>query len=99
MNLSFAPNEEDDILNTTIEDPGTGLVAYTVDTPKYAEGTLTTTVTRRNKADGSARLAFKILWRGSKGPLSEDVMVVLDSTTLEEVPVRQVLEDVPGAST
>ena len=98
MNLHFELDEEDDILNTTIRDSGTGPVMYIVETPKCAEGTLATTVTKRNQADGSTRFAFRILWGGAKRAL-EDVSVVLDSLTLEEVPVRQVLESSPGAAT
>jgi len=100
MNLSFAPNEEGDILNATIRDSGsdTDSVMYTVETPKHAGGTLATTVTRRNQIDGSTRLAFRILWRGARGSL-EDVKIVLDFRTLEEVPVRQVLESAPGGAT
>ena len=37
MNLSFAPNEEGDILNTTIRDSHTGSVMYTVDTSRSTE--------------------------------------------------------------
>ena len=98
MNLTFAPNEEGDILNTTIRDSDTGSVMYTVETPKYAGGTLTTTVTRQNQIDGSTRPAFRILWKGVKGVL-EDVKIVLDFKTLEEVPVRQLLGSVPGGAT
>ena len=98
MNLSFAPNEEGDILNTTIRDSETGSVMYTVETPKYAGGTLTTTVTRQNQIDGSTRPAFRILWKGVKGVL-EDVKIVLDFKTLEEVPVRQLLGSAPGGAT
>ena len=98
MNLSFASNGEDDILNTTIRDSDTGSVMYTVETPRRAAGTLTTTVTRRNQIDGSTRLAFRILWKGNKGSL-EDVKVVLDFVTLEEVPVREVLGSAPGSTT
>ena len=98
MNLSFAPNEEGDILNTTIRDSDTGSVMYTVETPKYAGGTLTTTVTRQNQVDGSTRPAFRILWKGVKGVL-EDVKIVLDFKTLEEVPVRQLLGSAPGGAT
>ncbi|KAF9791198.1 hypothetical protein BJ322DRAFT_1040364 [Thelephora terrestris] len=98
MSLSFAPREEDDILDTTILDSETGSVMYTVGTPKHAEGALTTTVTRRSQVDGSARFAFKIVWKGVRNSL-KDVMVVLDSRTLEEVPVREVLKNAPGGST
>ncbi|KAF9645293.1 hypothetical protein BDM02DRAFT_3189829 [Thelephora ganbajun] len=98
MNLSFTLNEEDDILNTTVRDSETGSVMYTVETPKYAGGTLATTVTRRNQIDGSTRFAFRILWKGVRGSL-EDVMVVLDSRTSEEVPVREVFESAPGSTT
>jgi len=78
INLSFAPNEEDDILNTTIRDSYTGSIVYIIETPRYAGGTLTTTVTRRNQIDGSMRFAFKILWKGGKLS-SEDVSIVLDN--------------------
>ena len=98
MDLYFAPNEEDDILNTTIRDSYTGSVMYIVETPKYAKGTLTTTVTRRNQIDGSMRFAFKILWKGVKLS-SEDVSIVLDNTTSQEVPLREVLENAPGSTT
>jgi hypothetical protein len=98
MNLSFAPNEEDDILNTTIQDSATGSAMYIVETPKFNEGTLTTTVTRRSQVDGSTRFAFRILWKGERASLG-DVMVVLDDRTLEEVPVRDVLESAPGSTT
>jgi len=98
MNLSFAPNEEGDILNTTIRDSDTGSIVYTVETPKHAGGTLTTTVTKQNQIDGSAKPAFRILWKGVKGVL-EDVKIVLDFRTLEEVPVRQIFGSAPGGAT
>ena len=98
MTLSFAPNEDGDILNTTIRDSDTGSVMYTVETPKHAEGTVATTVTRQNQIDGSTRLAFRILWKGIKGSL-EDVKIVLDFRTLEEIPVRELLGNAPGGTT
>jgi len=98
MNLSFTLDEEDDILNATIRDSDTNSVMYTVETPKRLVGTLTTNVTRRNQDDGSKRLAFRILWKGRKRSL-EDVEVVLDFVTLEEVPVREVLGNAPGGTT
>ena len=98
MNLSFASDEEDDILNVTIRDSDTDSVMYTIETPKRAGGTLSTTVTRRNQIDGSTRLAFRILWMGVKGSL-EDVKIVLDFMTLEEVPVRDLLGNAPGSTT
>ena len=98
VSLSFTPHEEDDILDTTIRDSETSSVIYIVETPKHAEGALATTVTRRNQVDGSVRFAFKILWKGVRKSL-EDVMVVLDSRTSEEVPVREVLESAPGSTT
>jgi len=96
--LSFALNEEDDILNTTIRDSYTGSVTYIVETPKYVGGTLTTTVTRRNQVDGSMRLAFKILWKVG-GVAKEDVKIVLDNMTSQEVPVREILENALGSTT
>lgn len=98
MNLSFALGEEDDILNTTIQDSYTGSVAYIVETPKHAGGTLTTTVMRRNQVDGSNRFAFNILWAGWKGSL-EDVKVMLDNRTFEKIPVRKILKSAPGSTT
>lgn len=99
MILSFTPNEEDDILNTTIRHPATGgSVKYTIETPRYAGGTLTTTVTRENRVYRSRRFLFRILWKGKRGSL-EDVIVVLDHRTLQEVPVRDVLKVAPGGST
>lgn len=98
MNLSFTSNEEDDLLNTTIRDSDTGSVMYTVETPRRTAGTLTTTVTRRSQDDGSARLAFRILWKGKKKSL-DDVKIVLDFWTLDEVPVRDVLASAPGSTT
>jgi len=98
MNLSFTPNEEGDILNATIRDSEASSVVYIVETPKHYGGTLTTTVTRRNQIDGSTRLAFRILWKGVKGSL-EDVKIVLDFTTLEEAPVRELLGNAPGGTT
>ena len=98
MNLSFVSDEEDDILNVTIRDSETDSVMYTVETPKRAGGTLSTTVTRRNQVDGSTRRAFRILWKGVKGSL-EDVKIVLDFRTLEEVPVRDLLGNAPGGTT
>ena len=98
VSLSFTPHEEDDILDTTIRDSETSSVIYIVETPKHAEGALATTVTRRNLVDGSVRFAFKILWKGVRKSL-EDVMVVLDSSASEEVPVREVLESAPGSTT
>lgn len=98
MDLSFSPNEEGDILNTTIRDSDTGSIMYTVETPKRAGGTLTTTITRRNQIDGSTRLSSRILWNGTKGSL-EDAKIVLDFRTLEEVPAREVLGSAPGSTT
>ena len=98
MDLFFTPNRENDILNTTIRDSETGSIVYTVETPKYAEGALATTVTRRSQVDGSTRFAFKILWRGWKAAL-KDVMVVLDHRTWEEIPVRELLEESSGSTT
>ena len=98
MNLSFTPGEEGDIFNGTIQDSDTGSVMYTVKTPKYAGGTLSTTVTRRDQIDGSTRLAFRILWKGTEG-LLEDAEIVLDFRTLEEIPVKKVMESAPGSST
>jgi len=103
MNLSFTPNEEDEILNTTIlnatiRDSDTGSVMYTVETPKYVEGTLTTTVTRRNQIGGLTRFAFRILWKGMKESL-DGVKVVLDNRTLEEIPVGEVLGSARGSTT
>ena len=99
MNLSFTSNEEDDFLNTTILDSDTGSVMYTVETPRRAAGTLTTTVTRRNQADGSTKMAFRILWKGNKKKTLEDAKIVLDFWTLEEVSVRDVLGSAPGSTT
>jgi hypothetical protein len=98
LNLSFALNEEGDILNTTIQDSDAGSPMYTVDTPKYTRGTLTTTVTRHNRTDGSTRSAFRILWEGGKGSM-EDVKVVLDFRSLEEVPIRDIFGKAPGSTT
>jgi hypothetical protein len=98
LNLSFAFNEEDDILNVVIQDSDTGSAMYTVDTPKYTRGTLTTTVTRHNRADGSSRSAFRILWKGGKGSL-EDVKVVLDFGSLKEIPIREIFGRAPGSTT
>ena len=98
MNLSFTPDEEDDILNATIRDSDTGSVMYTIETPKRAGGTLSTTVTRRDQIDGSTRLAFRILWKGRKGS-SGDAEIVLDFRTLDEVPVREVMESATGGTT
>jgi hypothetical protein len=98
MILSFVPNEQDDILNTVIRDSETGSVVYTIETPKRAEGAVATTVTRRSQFDKSTRFVFRILWKGGKNSL-EDAMMVLDHDTLEEVPVRQILESAPGATT
>jgi hypothetical protein len=67
LNLSFTLDDEDDILNATIRDSETGSVMYTLETPKYAGGTLTTTATRTNRTDGSTRVVFRILWKGGKG--------------------------------
>lgn len=98
MSLSIASNEEDDILNTTIRDSDTRSIVYTVETPKYAAGAISTTVTRRSQVDGSTRFAFKMLWRGGKASL-KDATVVLDQRTSEEVPIREVLESAPGSTT
>ena len=96
--FTFTLNEEDDILNTTIRDPETGSIVYIVETPKNEEGALCTTVRGRGQLDQSTRFAFRILWKGSKA-LLKDVTVVLDDSTLKEVPVRQVLERTPGGTT
>lgn len=98
MHLTFSLNDEEDILNATIQDPTTGSVMYTVETPKFAEGTLTTTVTRFNRTDGSTSRAFKILWKGRKGSL-EEAGVLLDNGLSGEVPAREILQVTPGGST
>jgi len=98
MNLSFASDEEDDILNATIRDSDTGSVMYTMETPKHSVGTVTTTATRHNQIDGSTRLVFRILWKGEKGSL-EDAEVVLDFRTLDEIPVREIMESPSGSTT
>jgi len=98
MNLSFTPDEEGDIFNAIIRDSDTGSVMYTIETPKRAGGTLATTVTRRNQIDGSTRLVFRALWKGVKGTL-ENMKIVLDFRTLEEVPIREVLRNAPGSTT
>lgn len=95
LSLSFAFTE-DDILNATVRDSDTNSIMYTIKTPKYAEGALTTTVTRRNQIDESTRFAFRIVWRS---PPLEVVMVALDPRTLEEVPASQVLEGASGSTT
>ena len=97
LNLSFALDEEDDILNATIRDSDTGSVMYTLETPKYAEGILTTTATRTNQIDGSPRVAFRILWKGGKG--LDDAYVVLNDRTSEEVSIREVFGTAPGGDT
>jgi hypothetical protein len=98
LNLLFTSNGEDDILNTTIRDSDTDSIMYTVDTPKYARGTLTTAVTRHNRADGSTTPVFRILWKGERGSW-KDVKIVLDFRSFEEVPVREVLGNAPGSTT
>jgi len=98
MNISFASDEGDDILNATIRGSDTDSVMYTIETPKRAGGTLSTTATRRNQIDGSTKIAFRILWKGVKGSL-EDVKIVLDFGTLEEVSGRDVLGSAPGSTT
>jgi hypothetical protein len=97
LNLSFTLDDEDDILNATIRDSETGSIMYTLETPKYAEGTLTTTATRTNRIDGSSRVVFKILWKGGKR--LEDANVVLDCKTYKEVPIREVFRAAPGGDT
>ena len=97
MNLSFALNEQDDILNATIRDSGTGSVIYTIETPKYSGGILASTATRRNQINGSTRFAFRILWKGKMKSL-KDIVVVLDET-FEEMPARELLERAPGSTT
>ena len=97
LNLSFALDEDDDILNATIRDSDTGSVMYTLKTPKYAGGTLTTTATRTNQIDGLTRIAFRILWKGEKG--LEDAEVVLNNRTREGVPIRDVFQVAPGGDT
>ena len=98
LNLSFALENEDDILNATIRDSHTGSVVYTLETPKYAEGVLTTTATRTNQIDGSTKTAFRILWKGKwKGEKSlEDAKVVLNNRTSEEIPIRDIFRVAPG---
>ena len=98
MDLSFALDEEGDLLNTTVRVSETNSIMYAVETPKYAGGALTTTVTRRSQVDGSTRFAFRILWKGEKARL-EDAMIVLDERTLEEISVRELLERAAGSTT
>ena len=98
INLSFALNEEDDILNTTVRDSDTSSVMYIIETPKHAGGVLATTITTRNQINGSTRFAFRILWKGGRGSF-KDIMVLLDNETSEEVPVREFLERAPGSTT
>ena len=94
LNLSFALDDEDDILNATIRDSNTGSIMYTLETPNYAEGILTTTVTRTNQTDGTTRIVFKILWKGGKG--LDDGKVVLNNRTSEEISIREIFRDAPG---
>ena len=94
LNLSFALDNEDDILNATIRDSNTGSVVYTLETPKCTEGTSTTTATRTNQIDGTTRTVFKILWKGGK--VLEDAKVVLNNRTSEEIPIREIFKAVPG---
>ena len=95
MDLYFALTD-DDILNTTFRDSETNSIVYTTETPRYADGALTTTATRRNQIDGSTRFAFRIVWGGV---LLEDARVVLDHRTLEEVPAGRVLGRSSGRTT
>jgi len=67
---------------------------YTIETPKYSGGILTTTVTRLNQIGGSTGFTFRILWKGAK-----DVKVVLDAWSLEEIPVGEVLGSAFGSTT
>ena len=94
LNLSFALDDEDDILNATIRDSNTGSIMYTLETPNYAEGILTTTATRTNQTDGTTRIVFKILWKGGKG--LDDGKVVLNNRTSEEISIREIFRDAPG---
>ena len=94
LSLSFALDNEDDILNATIRDSDTGFIVYTIETPKYAEGTLTTTATRTNQVDGTTKIVFKILWKGGKD--LEDAKVVLNNGTSEEIPIREIFRAAPG---
>ena len=93
LNLSFTLVDEDDILNATIRDSNTGFVVYTIETPKYAQGILTTTATRTNQIDGTTKIVFKILWKGRN---LEDAKVVLNNRTSEEIPIREIFRAVPG---
>lgn len=97
MHLTFVLNEEDDILNTTIRDSDTGSVVYTTDTPRRAEGVLTTTVTRWNRADGSTGCVFRIMWRGKQGSL-DDVGVMVGERAYRETPAGEILgrDLIPG---
>ena len=97
LSLSFTLDEEEDVLNTTVRDSSTGSVMYTVETPKFSRGALTTTAMRRNQIDGSTRFAFSILWRGARMSL-DGAKVVLDNRTSEELPVREILQTAPGSS-
>jgi len=94
LNLSFALGSEDDILNATIRDSNTGSVVYTLETPKYTEGTLTTTATRTNQIDGTTKVVFKIFWKGRKN--LEHAKVVLNNRTSEEIPIREIFRVAPG---
>lgn len=98
MDLTFDLDGEAEILNTTVRDYTTGSVMYTVETPTCAEGTLTTTVTGLNRADGSVSRAFKILWKGKK-PSLEEAEVTLVNGPSRGVPAREILHDAPGVST
>jgi hypothetical protein len=97
LNLSFALDDVDDIPNATIRDSETGSVVYTLETPRYAQGTLTTTTTRTNRTDGPTRVAFRILWKGGKG--LEDANVVLNNMNSKGVPIREVFRAAPGGDT
>ena len=94
LNLSFALDNEDGILNATIRDSNTGSVVYTLETPKYAEGTLTTTATRTNQIDGTTKVVFKIFWKGRND--LEHAKVVLNNRTSEEIPIREIFRVAPG---
>jgi len=94
MKLSFALDDEEDILNATVRDSDTGFIVYTLETAKYAKGVLTTTATRTNQVDGTTKIVFRVLWKGGRD--LEDVKVVLNNRTSEEIPIREIFRAVPG---
>jgi len=93
MNVSF---DAADVLNSTVLESSSGSSIYQLETPKYSEGVLTTTASRRDYIDSSLLPVFQILWAGDS---LENRILVVDPATRAESKARDILPSAQGGTT